>query len=270
MGIRLCLVVLGCIKVMLQADCQFPLCSGSAVLLVCTWTNHALKLCRAWWNGASQGSCSRLMVLGMSGFCLPAGSPGPTWVSQCCANTLCSFASTVIFLRSDSLWLLSPFPTQVLRAFSLLTGCFMYLAMVNALYFPAPLLWLSALIYFSPSQIYCCCHGIGSSLTAKRQKEKKSLHKFPHFITCWLQFTPSIFTGVIVLFTLCLVQTCPRCIMLPGNLSVSLVLNISFWFLNNPPNSLHLVFIGLLIPLQVVHIFNTILFIACTLLYLLA
>lgn len=179
MGIRLCLVVLGCIKVMLQADCQFPLCSGSAVLLVCTWTNHALKLCRAWWNGASQGSCSRLMVLGMSGFCLPAGSPGPAWVSQCCANTLCSFASTVIFLRSDSLWLLSPFPTQVLRAFSLLTGCFMYLAMVNALYFPAPLLWLSALIYFSPSQIYCCCHGIGSSLTAKGRKKKNHFINFP-------------------------------------------------------------------------------------------
>lgn len=104
----------------------------------------------------------------------------------------------------------------------------------------------------------------------KEAERKTSLHKFPHFITCWLQFTPNIFTGVIVLFTLCLAQACPQCIMFPGSLSVSLVLNISFWFLNNPPNLLCLVFIGLLVPLQVVHIFNTILFIACTPFYLLA
>lgn len=90
---------------------------------------------------------------------------------------------------------------------------------------------------------------LGPPFPAKRQKEKKSLHKFSHFITCWLQFTPIIFTGVIILFTFCLVQTCPQCIRLPGNLSVSLILNISFWFLNNPPNSLCCVFIGLLVPL---------------------
>lgn len=202
MRIRLCLFVWDYIKVILQADSQIPLSSESAILLVCTWISHALELCRAWWDGASQGTCSRLIVLGMSGFCLPAGSPGPAWVSQCCANRLYSFASTVRFLKSDALWLLSPFPIQLFGAFSLLNGCFMYLAMVNALYFPALLLWLSALIYFFPSQIYFFCHDTGSSLTAKRQKEKKSLHKFPHFITCWLQFTPNIFTGVIVLFTL--------------------------------------------------------------------
>lgn len=46
----------------------------------------------------------------------------------------------VFFLRSDALWLLSSFPAQLLGVFSLLTGCFMYLVMVNALCFPGPLL----------------------------------------------------------------------------------------------------------------------------------
>lgn len=179
--------------VMRYGDKTLPICLGlhqsnvtrrlpnSFVLWIChsslcTWISHALELCEVCWNGASQCSCSKLIVLGVSGFCLPVGSPGPAWVSQCCANTLCSFASTVSFQRSDALWLLSPFPTQLLSAYSLLTGNFMYLAMVTALYFPAPLLWLSALIYFSSSQIHCFCHGIGSSLTAKRRKEKN------HFI----------------------------------------------------------------------------------------
>lgn len=58
-----------------------------------------------------------------------------------------------------------------------------------------------------------------------------------------------IFTGVIVLFTFCLLRICPQYTVLSGNLSVSLILNISFWFLNNLPNSLLLVFIGLLVPL---------------------
>lgn len=58
-----------------------------------------------------------------------------------------------------------------------------------------------------------------------------------------------IFTGVIVLFTFCLAQVCPQCSVLSVSLAVSLMLNISFWFLNNPPYSLLFVFIGLLVPL---------------------
>lgn len=112
-------------------------------------------------NGASWGHGTRLTACCWHGTGLPSSFPDPAWVSQCCANAggvisnsnqnvtsivlLCWYCwmFSDSFLRPDALWLLPSFPTQLLCVFSPLSRCFMYLEVVNALYFPKPFLLLS-------------------------------------------------------------------------------------------------------------------------------